>query len=598
MAKSANSNGPEETPKDIEAALPDQLYGRTAAKGHALGRALPVEKELNLIYRQAPEGESREDALHRFDEAVATSKQQLEELQGDPDDTYYDVASLIFSFHRLTLDDDAFAGEMRKQIEAGEGPESAVRSVAQEYARQFHGMGEDRIAEKAQDIRDVGYRLLVNLADADAEEQDFRGRIALVRHIFPSELVRLASERIEGAVLFGSAVTAHITILSRSLGLPVLVTRDRRLFDIPEETKLFLDATEGHLYVNPTGELLKRARETCSIEEEKREKQHEQVAGESGGRTKDGTEVTLLANVNIYNDAVRAKNGGAQGIGLYRSEFPFIIRNEFLTEEQQYRLYRQVVSAFPEGETVLRTVDIGGDKLMAGQEDGERNPFLGVRGIRFSLAYPEQFKVQLRAMLRAGADRRLRIMFPMVAAVDGVRRGRAILDEARLELEREGVPHCTSPEVGAMVELPSAVITIADLARETDFLSIGTNDLIMYMLAVDRTNENLEELYRSHHPTVLRTISMITEGVGEKLSKLSVCGDSAADPLMIPFFLGLGIRTLSMSPAHLEVTRSLLKGLSLDECETIAREMLEIGELPRMDEYLTELEERLAPLVN
>ena len=573
--------------------LPEKIYGRTASAGHALGTALPIEKELNLIRRSQPEDETSEEGLGRFDRAVETSKVQLQELQGDPGDDYYDVASLIFSFHLLMLDDDAFTGQMREAIEEGKSPEDAVREVAGNYAGGFTAMREGRIAEKAQDVRDVGYRLLVNLAGRAADGEDFRGRIAIARHVFPSELVRLASERIEGAVLFGTGVTAHIAILSKSLGLPVMITQDRRLFDIPEDEELFLDASEGHLFIHPTGDLKARAQLACSQEEKERSERTEEVSEEQGAVTEDGTAVTLLANVNIHNDAVRARNAGAQGIGLYRSEFPFIIRNEFLSEEQQFRLYRQVVDAFPAGEVILRTADIGGDKLMAGQEEEERNPFLGVRGIRFSLAYPDEFRKQLRAMLRAAPNRELKIMFPMVASPDGVARGREFVEQARLELEKEGVPHCTSPKVGAMIELPSAVITIRELAAQTDFLSIGTNDLIMYMLAVDRTNERLSELYRSHHPVVLRTLSMIAEGVNENIRELSVCGDSAGDPLMVPFYLGLGIRKLSLSPSRLRPIRDLLRGITIEQSERIAREMLEIEELSEMDRYLKELESSL-----
>lgn len=569
--------------------LPERIYGRTAATGHALGEALPVEKELSLVHREAPQSEGTKEALARFEEAVERAKEQLQELQGEPGDNFYDVASLIFSFHLLMLDDDSFTGQMREAIRGGRAPEEAVRQVADRYSESLNSMREGRIAEKAQDVRDVGYRLLVNLAGDDGDAQDFRGKIAIARHIFPSELVRLATERIEGAVLYGTGVTAHIAILSRSLGLPVMITQDRRLFEIPEDTTLFLDATEGHLFIEPAGELLERAKRTCTVEEDSRTRSAAEVADERGTRSADGTAVALLANVNIHNDAIRARRAGAQGVGLYRSEFPFIIRNEFLSEEQQYRLYQQIVGAFPEDEVTLRTADIGGDKLMAGQEAEERNPFLGVRGIRFSLAYRQEFRAQLRAMLRAGADRELRIMFPMVAAVEEVVEGRSLVEEVRLELEEQGVPHCTSPKVGAMVELPSAVISIRELVAQTDFLSIGTNDLIMYMLAVDRTNERLNELYRSHHPTVLRTIRMIVDGAGEKLPELSVCGDSAGDPLMVPFYLGLGIRKLSLSPSQISPVRRLVHSLTLEQCVQISRDLLAIDRLSEMDGYLREL---------
>ncbi len=317
----------------------------------------------------------------------------------------------------------------------------------------------------------------------------------------------------------------------------------------------------------------------------------------AGGRltsTADGTRIRLLANVNLYLDALLAAERGAEGIGLYRSEFPFIIRNDFLSEDEQAELYGRVVATVPSGPVLLRTADIGGDKLMQGREE-ERNPFLGVRGIRFSLANRELFREQLRAMLRAGQGRELGIMLPMVSTPEEVEEARAELGLCLRALAAEGLPHNRAPRLGAMVELPSAVMDIEELAKATDFLSIGTNDLIMYLLAVDRTNERLGPLYRSHHPTVLRSIAQVVAGVGDKLGELSVCGDSAADPLMIPFLIGVGIRSLSLAPARIDEVRSLLGRLDIAEAQEVARRMLAIRKVREMEAYLLELAQRLRP---
>jgi phosphotransferase system enzyme I (PtsP) len=293
-------------------------------------------------------------------------------------------------------------------------------------------------------------------------------------------------------------------------------------------------------------------------------------------------------------DALLAAERGADGIGLYRSEFPFIIRNDFLSEDEQVELYRRIVAAVPSGPVLLRTADIGGDKLMQGREE-ERNPFLGVRGIRFSLANRELFRDQLRAMLRAGQGRELGIMLPMVSTLEEVEEARAELDSCLKALAAEGLPHNPSPRLGAMVELPSAVMDIEELAKATDFLSIGTNDLIMYLLAVDRTNERLSSLYRSHHPTVLRSIAQVAEGVGKKLDELSVCGDSAADPLMIPFLIGVGIHRLSVAPARIDEVRAHLSRLTVTEAQAVAGRMLAIRKVREMEAYLSELAPRLEP---
>jgi phosphoenolpyruvate-protein kinase (PTS system EI component) len=309
--------------------------------------------------------------------------------------------------------------------------------------------------------------------------------------------------------------------------------------------------------------------------------------------TRDGARLTVLANVNLFKDAQLAAELGADGIGLYRSEFLFIIRNDFLSEEEQFAAYSRVAGAMPGREVTLRTADIGGDKLMQGRREQESNPFLGVRGIRFSLANRVLFREQLRAMLRAGAGKDLGIMLPMVSSVEEIEEAREELDRCLKELRAQGLEHNPRPRLGAMIELPSAVMAVDDLVAATDFLSIGTNDLIMYLLAVDRTNERLSRLYRSHHPTVLRSLAQVAGGTGARLSDLSVCGDSAADPLMIPFLVGIGIRKLSVAPQRIAEVREAVAGLNVGECEAVAREMLAIRTIREMDGYLRDLRARL-----
>ena len=247
----------------------------------------------------------------------------------------------------------------------------------------------------------------------------------------------------------------------------------------------------------------------------------------------------------------------------------------------------------PGREVTLRTADIGGDKLMEGRREQESNPFLGVRGIRFSLANRVLFREQLRAMLRAGAGKELGILLPMVSSLEEIDEARSELDTCLRELRAQGLEHNPRPRLGAMVELPSAVMSIEDLAAATDFLSVGTNDLIMYLLAVDRTNERLSSLYRSHHPTVLRSLAVVARGVGAGLADLSVCGDSAADRLMIPFLVGIGVRKLSVAPQRIGEVRAALAGLTVGECESIAGEMLAIRTIRDMDGYLRDLGVRL-----
>jgi phosphoenolpyruvate-protein kinase (PTS system EI component) len=367
------------------------------------------------------------------------------------------------------------------------------------------------------------------------------------------------------------------------------MTRDRRILEIEAGTPVLLHASSGRLHVNPSEQQLRMV--TAPAARRGAGKTEPSVA--AGTVTRDGQRVKVLVNVNLYRDATEASRAGADGIGLYRSEFPFIIRNEFLSEEEQLSVYRRIVGVFAGREVVLRTADIGGDKLLQGREEEERNPFLGVRGIRFSLANRPAFRDQLRAMLRAGEGIDLGIMFPMVSSVEEIEEAREEVAHCIADLAAEGVPHNTHPRLGAMIELPSAALSTTDLAEVTDFLSVGTNDLVMYLLAVDRTNERLSRLYRGHHPTVLRTLAQIAVDSGPGLSELSVCGASASDPLLVPFLLGIGVRKLSVRSERIGMVRSLVSKLTIKRAQEISKEMLGIRHVRDMESYLRSLEREL-----
>jgi phosphoenolpyruvate-protein phosphotransferase len=563
-------------------------------EGIAVGPALRMRSSVERSAGGTKIEEAREQALRRIDGAIEMTRQEMESLLADANNELYDVVSLIFSTHLLMLTDDAFSGAIRSLVQAGQTPEDAVLSVVANYVRTFRGLREARLAEKAHDVRDIGQRLLANLAElagSTREAEEVSGHIAVVQDVLPSDLVRLAMGHASGVVILDAAVTAHIAILAQSLGLPMVMTSDRRVLEIATRTPLLMDADDGKLLISPTAEQL-LDHGIGSAPASTADRVFTDGAGEQAPEAPVAAStripaVQLYANVNLLSDARRAASQGAAGIGLYRSEFPFIIRNDYISEEEQQRIYRTIVRSMPNKPVLFRTADIGGDKLLAGREE-ERNPFLGVRGIRFSLANRGLFREQLRAMLRAGHDADLHIMFPMVSSVEEIQEGREEIERCRRELEQKDIPHHPSPRIGAMVELPSAVVSVDELAEQTDFLSIGTNDLIMYLLAVDRTNERLSELYRSHHPVVLRTIADIAERVGEKIDSLSVCGESAADPYMIPFFVGIGITKLSVSPRQFPRVRDTLNRYTVETARAFARDMLGIRSLREMDTFLTE----------
>ncbi len=562
------------------------IEGLKASAGVASGKALPIWSDIDSIAETIAPSGSADTELERFEEALKRSSDQLERIEKSSSLRDSEMISLIFTAQLYMLKDSSFLEKMRSAITGGRPAAESVRDVIQEYAGRFAALPEARLAEKAQDVRDLGFRILSNLASPERKGFSYSDKIILSRHLYPSDLFRLAVEGVAGVVLKGAGVTAHISILARSLSVPVLISDDPSLLEIPEGLPMLLDATQGRLYVRPDEKIRNTILDRSGLS-----------SGLPGyyilkGHLKDGTPVSVQANINILKDADDAVQEGAEGVGLYRSEFPFILKNDFLSEEQQYRLYRSIVSSQKGKPVTLRTADIGGDKLLQGRSQTEDNPFLGVRGIRFSLANREMFRDQLKAMLRAGEGADLGIMFPMVSGVEELLQAREELDLCIKELEQREEAFNSSPRVGAMVELPSAAISTAELARHSDFLSIGSNDLIMYLLAVDRTNENLSHLYRSHHPTVLKVLSLIVKDAGEKAGEISVCGDIASDPMLIPVLAGMGIRKLSVSPHSVEKVKQRLLQYSLPETEKITKEILSITRLDEMDEYMKEFAKR------
>ncbi len=508
--------------------------------------------------------------LTAFDRALELSMNQLEELQSSIDESLADVAGMIFTAHFLMLRDDNFTGQMRQLIEAGFKADESVRRIVSQYSDIFEKSDLPGIQEKVQDLRDLEHRLLANLYGESLDHADYSHNIVIAEDIFPSELVKIWLQRSQGLVLYGTGITAHISILARSLGFPMLITGDRRVLSIPGGSELFMDTRMGLLHVNPSRDIVesyatrlgKKAFEDFSAIPEQT-------------FTADGERIMVFANINITHDIKTAVNVKAEGVGLYRSEFPFIIRNEFPSEEEQCRIYRKILQRAEGRECILRTLDIGGDKIPGyASNTSEANPFLGFRGIRFSLGHPELFQDQIRAMLRAGDGFKLKIMFPMVSSVDEFLEAKELVEKCIDFLKNDGAPANLSPELGAMVELPAAVEAIDDLAEAADFLSIGTNDLIMYTLAVDRTNEMVRGMFKPCHPAILRSLKRITEGALAAGTELSVCGEAAGEPGILKYLIGLGIRKVSVDPLRIPELKNMISGWTLDDCNAFMSQAL------------------------
>jgi phosphotransferase system enzyme I (PtsP) len=547
------------------------VKGKAASEGFAYSEVILLdnEKSFELLFEKDFD---KAYTLDDFNNALTQSEIQLENLQEAVEEKLSDVASLIFAAHLMVLKDKGFVGKMRQLITAGENPPLAVKKVAEEYILMFSQSPSPYIREKVQDIKDLVIRVMQNLVAGSKITRRFEERIIIAKELFPSDILKLSSEGIKGIVLVSGGVTSHLSILARSLQIPLIIANVPKLLAMPEDTKVLMDAELGNIYINPTDEIISRfqARNEARMKLMAQEQVMSPVT-----RTADGTEIKLKANINLLTDLKLAKELNADGVGLYRTEFPFLIRSTFPTEEEQFVVYRKLIEGMPEKEITFRTLDIGGDKVLSYfYNEKEQNPFLGMRSIRFSLRNKDIFRQQLRAMLRAGIHAKIRIMFPMISSLDQLLEAKDIVYECMDTLKHSGIPYNEKPEIGMMVEIPSVIDIIDDLARESDFFSIGTNDFIQYMLAVDRTNEKVAEFYLPYHPSVLRAIKKVADAANRNGISVSVCGDMAHEEILIPFLLGIGLRDLSVDPMYLLKIKKVVPRIRLKDAEKLASRLL------------------------
>lgn len=560
------------------------LSGTSACAGVGTGFAVHLDSPDSLQAPLLPRLESLDAEVDRFQNAIEKSRTQLEHLQVETEKNFSDVASLIFSSHLLMLRDEEFSGQMLDSVRDGVNPGDAVRNVVERYEKLFSGMNNPRLQEKVQDVKDLGHRILRNLGQATSEHGDYADQIVIAHELYPSELVKLAAQHVEGIVIGGSTVTSHISILARSLDIPVVSVHSRYIFKVPAKTELIVDGHSGTVHVEPDETTRRKYRDLHEKDSAQRVEVREVPPR---AFTACGEHVRVMANVNLINDVRFARENNAEGVGLYRSEFPFIVRNDFPSEEEQHAIYTKIIDQMDGEEIVLRTLDIGGDKLgPTGETRVEANPFLGQRGIRFSLANRDIFTDQLRAMLRAGSGADLSIMFPMISGLDEFLVARELVTRCIEELEREGIAFNHAPKIGAMIELPSAIEIAAELDREADFICVGTNDLTMYMLGVDRTNERVSDLFVNHNPAVLRCLARLASDIRDVSNRLSICGEAAADPVMVPFFVGLGIRRLSVEPRLIPSLKEDIGALKVKDAEQICTEMLEQASISGIERYI------------
>lgn len=567
-----------------------RLDGVAASPGIAIKKAfLLQEEDLSYTTEEVSEPEAEKE---RFQEAIADSKQQLEKIK---DKVYEEMGAdkaEIFEAHLKVVEDPELISAVEDKIDqAAVNAEAAVDQVVDRFAEMFANMDSEYMQERAADVKDVGGRILKNLLGVDTvsllnlEEEIVLG----AEDLAPSDTAQLDKNKVLGFITEVGGRTSHTAIMARSLEIPAVVGVNNLLDNLEQGVTVILDGLDGKVIIDPTEEELA----DYEAKQEKYKERKEKLAElkDLPAETEDGHQVEVVANIGTPDDVVGALDNGAEGVGLYRTEFLYMDRSSLPTEEEQFAAYKEVAQEI-DGPIVIRTLDIGGDKELSYLDlPEEMNPFLGYRAIRMCLDKPDIFKTQLRAILRASAFGQIKIMYPMISSVEELRAANQVLSEVKEDLREEGVEFDSDLEVGMMIEVPAAAMTADILAQEADFFSIGTNDLIQYTTATDRMNENIAHLYKPFHPALLRLIKRTVDAAHEAGIWAGMCGEMAGDKRLAPFLLGIGLDEFSMSAVSIPEVKAQIRNLSLEEAEEIANQALNYSTAGEVEEYLAEISE-------
>ena len=550
----------------------ERLQGIAVSPGIAIGEALVLDNEGFRIPRRFLPRDAVEEELSRlnlaFDAAVAEvehNRQQVAEQLGD------DYAA-IFSAHLQMLRDPRLHEEIEEMIRTRHySPEYAVSRALRRYAKVFQSLEGQYMAERANDIFDIEKRILRNLLGRSREElsQVTSPVLVLAHNLTPSETANLNPQFALGMVTEIGGPGSHTAIVAEGLGIPAVVGVGPFLTDVSGGDTVIIDGDQGQIVLHPDEETL--ARYKHEVEEQRNLAVKLGTLRELPADTLDGKSIQLLANIEFPYEVKQCKERGANGIGLYRTEFLYLGRDGDPSEETHFESYSSVVQAMKDMPVVMRTLDLGADKMRSLPDpEDERNPFLGLRSIRLALRNRDLFRIQLRAILRASIFGEIRIMFPLISTIMELRQARMVLSDAMEDLDEAGIPFDRDVKVGMMVEVPSAVMMMDQFVEEADFFSIGTNDLIQYCLAVDRSNKDVASLYTAADPAVIRMIDMAIIAANKAGKPISMCGQMCGDPMYTMLLLGLGLRTLSVTPGAIPEIKRVCRSVTIEKCEEVA----------------------------
>ncbi len=564
-----------------------ELQGIAVSPGVAIGKVLILDQEGYRITRSQIDSSDRKNEAQRLQQAIDEASSRLEDQRQRSAEKLGKKIGAIFSAHQQMLLDPSLHNEWLRLIEDEcYSAEYAISTVLNRYAQAFRNMGSGMMSERASDIRDVERTLLESLGGHPIQDCVVGEQSVLASHdLTPSETAKLDREKILGFCTEVGGPGGHTAIVARGLEIPAVVGLGQFMHRIESAAEIIVDGFRGRVILQPTPDMLARYRERIKVRDSRVTKLSE--LRDLPAVTKDGTHIHLMANIEFPNEVEACLARGAEGVGLYRTEFLYLGSATEPTEQEHFDAYHYVVSTMGGRPIIMRTLDLGADKM--GQSpnfERENNPFLGLRSIRLSLRNPQMFRTQLRAMLRAATGGVLRVMFPMITTLHELRTARMVLRQVIDDLQEDGIPVPEKTLVGMMVEVPAAVLMLDHLLPEVDFISIGTNDLIQYTLAVDRTNEYVADLYTGLDPAVLRLIKMSVDKAIEYGVAVSVCGEMSSTPMCALLLVGFGVRTLSAPPAALPQVKQALRSVSLTDCQAMAKRAMEFGTAREVDAYL------------
>jgi phosphoenolpyruvate-protein phosphotransferase (PTS system enzyme I) len=551
--------------------------GIPVSGGVSQGPALILGKATECLPTHPVTDDELPAELERLESALIQTRQQILEVQRKVSQALGAKDASIFEAHLLVLEDQTLIDEVSRVLHSKKvNIEQAFSEVAEKYAAALGAMNDDYLKERASDLRDVASRVLNNLMGRqDASLRHMKDPSIIVAHdLSPSTTAQLDKKLALGFATDIGGKTSHTAIMARSMGIPAVVGLQNVSVLIEAGDYLLLDGYNGLLIVNPTDQTLfeygRLVRTHVNLEEKLRD------ISDKPAVTLDGHRVILSANIGSTADIIDVKRSGAEGVGLFRTEYLFINRDTLPTEEEQFEAFREVASSLKPDPVVIRTLDLGGDKFATHlQVPTEMNPFLGWRAIRFCLQEKDIFRGHLRAILRASAYGNIKMMYPMISCLDELKQANALVDEYRAELKAEGVAFDPNMEIGLMIEIPSAALIAEALAKRAKFFSIGSNDLIQYCMAVDRLNEKIAHLYEPTHPALLRLVKMTADAAHKQKIWTGVCGEIANDLAVVPLLLGLGVDELSVAPRHVGQVKYLIRRIKMDEARELTAFALE-----------------------